>query len=93
VTSLRDQNMNAVERILVYSELPSEGEATSSNDPPASWPEKGAVSFSDVELTYRPGLPLVLKGISFHVNAGEKVQASSITILSLAQIEEFSRLE
>ncbi|KAK7454037.1 hypothetical protein VKT23_011548 [Stygiomarasmius scandens] len=68
-----EQNMNAVERILVYSELPSEGEATSSNDPPASWPEKGAVSFSDVELTYRPGLPLVLKGISFHVNAGEKI--------------------
>ncbi|KAF5360296.1 hypothetical protein D9758_009166 [Tetrapyrgos nigripes] len=68
-----EQNLNAVERILVYSELPSEGEATTSNDPPPAWPANGEVRFSNAQLTYRPGLPLVLKDVSFHINAGEKV--------------------
>ncbi|THU93933.1 multidrug resistance-associated ABC transporter [Dendrothele bispora CBS 962.96] len=68
-----EQNMNAVERILVYSELPSEGDPTTPNDPPPSWPDKGEVRFSNVELAYRPGLPLVLQDISFHVKPGEKI--------------------
>ncbi|KZT29932.1 multidrug resistance-associated ABC transporter [Neolentinus lepideus HHB14362 ss-1] len=68
-----EQNMNAVERILVYTELEPEGEAKTPNDPPPSWPEKGAVSFKNVELAYRPGLPLVLKDISFDVQPGEKI--------------------
>jgi ABC-type multidrug transport system fused ATPase/permease subunit len=33
----------------------------------------GAVSVSKLQLRYRPGLPLVLKGVSFDVAAGEKV--------------------
>lgn len=68
-----EQNMNAVERILVYTELPPEGETQTPNDPPPTWPEKGAVSFKNVELSYRPGLPLVLKDISFDVEPGEKI--------------------
>ncbi|KAF5360291.1 hypothetical protein D9758_009169 [Tetrapyrgos nigripes] len=68
-----EQNLNAVERILVYSELPSEGEATTSNDPPPAWPANGEVRFSNAQMAYRPGLPLVLKDVSFHINAGEKV--------------------
>ncbi|RPD56133.1 multidrug resistance-associated ABC transporter [Lentinus tigrinus ALCF2SS1-7] len=68
-----EQNFNAVERILHYTELPSEGAATTPNDPPPSWPESGAVEFKDVEMVYRQGLPLVLKGVSFAVKPGEKV--------------------
>ena len=68
-----EQNMNAVERILVYADLPPEGELTTSEDPPASWPERGVVSFKNVKLSYREGLPLVLKDVSFNVKAGEKV--------------------
>ncbi|KAI0746725.1 multidrug resistance-associated ABC transporter [Daedaleopsis nitida] len=68
-----EQNFNAVERILHYTELPSEGAATTPNDPPPSWPEAGAIEFKDVELAYRPGLPPVLKGVSFQVKPGEKV--------------------
>ncbi|KAH9950728.1 multidrug resistance-associated ABC transporter [Amylocystis lapponica] len=68
-----EQNFNAVERVLFYTKLPAEGEATTSNDPPASWPERGQVDFKNVELAYREGLPLVLKNVSFTVNAGEKV--------------------
>jgi ATP-binding cassette subfamily C (CFTR/MRP) protein 1 len=70
-----EQNMNAVERVLVYTELPPEGEAQTPNDPPPSWPEKGEIKFVDVELAYREGLPLVLKGISFEITPGEKVGA------------------
>ena len=55
-------------------ELPKEGDATTPNDPPASWPEAGEVAFKDVEMAYRPGLPAVLKGVTFDVKAGEKVR-------------------
>ncbi|KIJ49226.1 hypothetical protein M422DRAFT_225864 [Sphaerobolus stellatus SS14] len=68
-----EQNMNSVERVIVYSELPSEGDLNTPNDPPPSWPTKGAISFNDVSLAYRPGLPLVLKGVSFEIKGGEKV--------------------
>ena len=65
--------MNAVERVLVYSNLTSEGPPETANDPPASWPDKGEITFDKVNLAYREGLPLVLKDVSFQVKAGEKV--------------------
>lgn len=48
---------------------------TTPNDPPASWPDQGKIEFNEVELAYREGLPLVLKGVTFEVNAGEKVSS------------------
>lgn len=65
--------MNAVERVLVYTELPSESTSGNLTAPPSSWPEKGDIKFTDVRMSYREGLPLVLKGVTFHVRAGEKV--------------------
>jgi len=41
--------------------------------PPPQWPEHGAVEFNDVKMSYRPGLPNVLKGISVKVRGGEKI--------------------
>ena len=67
------QNMNAVERVLVYTELPLESDSQTTNDPPTSWPQKGGIKFTEASLAYREGLPLVLKGISFEVSPGEKV--------------------
>ena len=64
--------MNAVERVLTYTELPPEGDTVTPNDPP-SWPDKGGIVFSNVDLAYREGLPLVLKDVSFEVRPGEKV--------------------
>ncbi len=72
-----EQNFNAVERILYYTELPSEGDATTPGDPPPEWPESGAIEFKDVKMSYRPGLPAVLKGVSFRINPGEKVHIDS----------------
>ncbi|GLB40936.1 putative ABC transporter transmembrane region [Lyophyllum shimeji] len=68
-----EQNMNAVERVLHYAELPSEAASATPHDPPASWPAKGQITFTNVDLVYREGLPLVLKDVSFKINPGEKV--------------------
>lgn len=68
-----EQNMNSVERIVVYSELPPEGDLNTPNDPPSSWPSAGAIEFKNVALAYREGLPLVLKDVNFQIKAGEKV--------------------
>ena len=67
-------------------------------DPPPQWPEEGAVSFSDYETRYRPGLDPVLKDISCDIAAGEKIGVvgrtgagkSSLT-LSLFRIIEPTR--
>ncbi len=42
--------------------------------PDAAWPEEGRVEFSDYTVRYRPGLDLVLKGLSFTIQPGEKVR-------------------
>lgn len=57
-----------------YGKLEHEAAATLPTDPPpGSWPSSGAVSFKDVQLRYRPELPLVLRGMSFDIKPGEKV--------------------
>ena len=68
-----EQDMNAAERVIAFTELPREGTATRTRELPRAWPEKGSVEFKDVRLAYREGLPLVLKGVSFAVKPGEKV--------------------
>ncbi|KAF9472565.1 multidrug resistance-associated ABC transporter [Pholiota conissans] len=68
-----EQNMNAVERVLYYTELEPEGELTTPKDPPPTWPSEGCIVFKNVELAYREGLPLVLKDVSLEVKPGEKV--------------------
>ncbi|KAG9227354.1 hypothetical protein CCMSSC00406_0004107 [Pleurotus cornucopiae] len=68
-----EQNMNSVERMLVYTELPPEGDQTKPNDPPPSWPSQGGIEFTDVNFAYRDGLPLVLRDVCFQVRPGEKI--------------------
>lgn len=75
--AIMEQNMNAAERILVYSELPEEGTRVTPKDPPAPWPQ-GSVKFRNVAMGYREGLPLVLKDVSFEIREGEKVCKSQI---------------
>ncbi|KAI5100698.1 multidrug resistance-associated protein 5 [Silurus meridionalis] len=41
--------------------------------PPTNWPQKGSISYQDVEMRYRPELPLALKGLTFTVHPEEKV--------------------
>ena len=65
---------NCVEAQRVYNlhDVPQEkikGEAGK----PENWPSKGSLEFKDVCLRYRPVCDRALNGISFRVEAGEKV--------------------
>ena len=74
-----ETRMVGVERILEYSnDLPQEAHAPSSGSaatskPPSDWPRFGAVEFDSVRMRYDRALPLVLKGVSFSVEAGQLV--------------------
>eukprot|EP00644_Phytophthora_capsici_P002761 jgi/Phyca11/553757/estExt2_Genewise1Plus.C_PHYCAscaffold_550062 len=67
--------MVSVERIQTYTEMPTEAalESTAAQKPALNWPTTGATSFNLVDLRYRPGLPRVLRGLTFSVNAKEKI--------------------
>jgi len=66
-----------VERVLWYADiksLPQEPEhEIPEAAPPASWPQEGAITFDKVVMSYRQGLPAVLKGISMDIAGGEKI--------------------
>ena len=38
--------------------------------PPPGWPRSGELMFDQVTATYRPGLPPVLREVTFHLPAG-----------------------
>jgi len=38
-----------------------------------NWPQEGAISFKDVHLRYRPGTDLVLNGLTFDIEPGQKI--------------------
>jgi len=70
-----ENDMNSVERIVYYArdleqdpphEIPE-------RKPAAPWPSEGKLEIENAFLKYRPGLPLVLKGLSMTVKGGEKI--------------------
>ena len=72
-----ETKMNAVERVMEYTEMPLE--SSHDDDPavalgvPVHWPEKGTLEVAKLNMRYRPGLPLVLKDLSFVAVGGEKL--------------------
>jgi ATP-binding cassette, subfamily C (CFTR/MRP), member 1 len=73
MTSDVETNIVAVERIKEYGETTQEAAWENSTPVAKNWPENGKVEFRDFQVRYREGLDLVLKGISFTVQGGEKV--------------------
>ena len=72
--AMLEQEMNSIERLKRYNRLSQEAASRLSSDPNAEvWPSQGGITFTDVQLRYRPELPLVLKGLTFDVPPGEKV--------------------
>ncbi|KAK2960698.1 Multidrug resistance-associated protein [Blattamonas nauphoetae] len=68
-----DSQMTCFERINFYStRLPQES-TSSSISPPKEWPSVGNVNFENVTFRYRPGLPFVLRNVSFAVRGGETI--------------------
>ena len=41
--------------------------------PAPEWPHDGAIQFRDVQMSYRPRLPNILKGISISIDGGEQI--------------------
>uniref|UniRef100_A0A8C2CJR5 ATP-binding cassette sub-family C member 5 n=1 Tax=Cyprinus carpio TaxID=7962 RepID=A0A8C2CJR5_CYPCA len=71
-----EARFTSVERINHYiKNLESEGprQICGSSAPASSWPEEGRITFQNVEMQYRDGLPLVLKNLSFSVLPEETV--------------------
>jgi len=66
-----ENNMTGFERLTALAGTPQE--SSEGNHPPENWPQAGGLEFFDVRLRYRPGLPEVLKGLSFSVPAGSSV--------------------
>ena len=66
-----EMNMNAVERVVDYSEL--EPEDQGGLDAPAAWPTEGRLEVDDLAVGYAPDLPEVLKGLSFTVERGQRI--------------------
>mmetsp|Transcript_13169 Transcript_13169/g.18230 ORF Transcript_13169/g.18230 Transcript_13169/m.18230 type:complete len:1650 (+) Transcript_13169:155-5104(+) len=73
LTAEAENNLNSVERVNEYGRLESEAAARKEGDPGKAWPAHGHIRFENVQMRYRPGLPLVLRGLSFEVKPGEKV--------------------
>jgi len=70
-----EANMVAVERVMEYTDLDSEGDRHTSVDDalPKNWPSGGELDMKSAKLRYRPGLPFVLKGLDLHIPSGSKV--------------------
>ncbi|PRP77615.1 hypothetical protein PROFUN_00476 [Planoprotostelium fungivorum] len=69
-----ETQMVSVERIDGYAAIDSEETAVDQGErPPHGWPENGVIEFKDVKLRYRPGLDLVLKGVTMKIQSKEKI--------------------
>lgn len=66
-----EMDMNAAERIIEYSRLPTEDQGGDS--PPAAWPTEGRLEVDGLVSGYAPELPPVLRGLSFQVEKNQRV--------------------
>ncbi|KAK1830843.1 ABC bile acid [Podospora conica] len=69
--SMLELEMNAVERVIEYSEI--ETESLGGEKPPAAWPTQGRLEVNDLVVGYAPHLPAVIKDVSFQINPAERV--------------------
>lgn len=73
MTSETETNIVAVERITEYIKVENEAPWVTDKRPPAGWPHKGEIQFSNYQVRYRPELDLVLKGINCDIKSMEKI--------------------
>lgn len=67
--------MNSTERIHYYgTQLEQEAPLhVAGIEVPSTWPSQGRIKFENVQMRYRPDLPLVLKGLSVEISGGERL--------------------
>ncbi|KAF9584468.1 hypothetical protein BGW38_006357 [Lunasporangiospora selenospora] len=72
--SNNEMNMNSVERIGEYMNLPQEPPAViEGSRPPPGWPNNGEIEVENLVMQYSPEDPPVIRNVSFHVNPREKI--------------------
>ncbi|PBL03741.1 ABC protein [Armillaria gallica] len=92
--------MNAVERVVSYSKgevVDQEAPYQMDTDKAMTQWSHGNIQFRGVAMSYRPGLPQVLRGITLDIQGGEKIgivgrtgAGKSSLILTLLRISEYS---
>ncbi|OBT52767.1 hypothetical protein VE04_05838 [Pseudogymnoascus sp. 24MN13] len=68
-----ENGMNSTERVHFYGTELEEEAPLHTIEVADSWPHGGGIIFKDVEMRYRPNLPLVLSGLNMHVRGGERI--------------------
>ncbi|MCO5600206.1 hypothetical protein L7F22_054315 [Adiantum nelumboides] len=68
-----ENKMVSVERIAQFTRIRSEADFLIEDCLPTNWPAVGKIVSTRLKLRYRPGTPLVLKGVNFTVEGGHKV--------------------
>ena len=67
-----ENHMTALERLVEYTSLPQEPADVDQGGaaPPKGWPASGTLQYDRVTAVYRPGLPPVLRDVSFELQVG-----------------------
>ena len=65
--------MNSTERLHYYGTELDEEPPLHLKDVSDSWPQNGEIVFNEVQMRYREGLPLVLRGLNMTVAGGERI--------------------
>ncbi|XP_077679517.1 ATP-binding cassette sub-family C member 2 isoform X2 [Eretmochelys imbricata] len=73
MTSELETNIVAVERVHEYTQVENEAPWVTEQRPPPGWPSKGEIQITDYQARYRPGLELVLHGLTCDIGSTEKV--------------------
>uniref|UniRef100_A0A3Q2YDD4 ATP binding cassette subfamily C member 2 n=1 Tax=Hippocampus comes TaxID=109280 RepID=A0A3Q2YDD4_HIPCM len=73
MTSELETNIVAVERVSEYSIIENEAQWVTDTRPAKEWPDAGRLQFENYKVRYRPGLDLVLHGISCDISSTEKI--------------------
>lgn len=60
-------------RVVRYTRISPEAALESTNPVPSTWPTHGNITFQNVCFRYAKDEPLVLKDLTFDIEAGEKV--------------------
>ncbi len=68
-----ESRMTSMERLKFYSNLPAETGHSLEVPKIEEWPQKGEIIFENVSVRYAEHLPLVLKGVSFSIQHGERI--------------------
>ncbi|GMG23351.1 unnamed protein product [Aspergillus oryzae] len=71
-----EQHINSAERLHHYGTSLEEEEKTAPLhrvEVSSTWPAQGQITFQNVQMRYREGLPLVLKGLTMSIQSGERI--------------------